>query len=243
MKNNHLLVAALLLSVSLLFSACTTVTSPSTQLPDATAVPLTPTEVPSSETPMATASPTATETQRQPTATATATATATEMPVSSDTPTVVPTDTLVPVANQSASASPTSSRGYVSMYMILVSTEGSICGDSAVPVSTGVERYGSVETDVSNALKQLFSTKAEYLGNLLNSLHRSNIRVNNVDFNDKTGSVFVDLRGTYKPTGDPCDNSRVKAQVWSTVRQFKQVKTTDILLNGIPFGDRVSNDK
>lgn len=122
-------------------------------------------------------------------------------------------------------------------------TGGEICGDTAIPVSSGIEAKGSVETDVTNALKQLFSIKSEYLGNLLNSLHRSNLRVNNVDFNDKTGLIVVDLRGTYKPTGDPCDNSRVKAQVWSTVRQFKQVKATDILLNGIPFGDRVSNDK
>ena len=89
---------------------------------------------------------------------------------------------------------------------------------------------------ISKALKQLFSIKSEYVGGLLNSLYRSKIRVNKVEFNDKNGLITVDLQGSYKPTGDPCDNTRVKAQVWSTVRQYKQVKATNIYLNGIPFG-------
>ncbi len=129
------------------------------------------------------------------------------------------------------------------MYLIQVGTGGSICGDSAIPVSSGANSTGSVASDVSSALQRLFAIKSEYVGGLLNALFRSNLRVNSVKFNPKNGLITVDLTGTYKPTGDPCDNTRVKAQVWSTVRQFKQVKATNIYLNGIPFGDRVSNDK
>jgi len=120
---------------------------------------------------------------------------------------------------------------------------GSICGDAAVAVGAGVKRTGSISDDVSNALKQLFSLKSEYVGGLLNPLFRSNLRVNNVNFNSKNGLITVDLTGTYKPTGDDCDNSRVKAQIWQTIRQYREIKATNIYLNGIPFGDRLSNDK
>ena len=58
-----------------------------------------------------------------------------------------------------------------------------------------------------------------------------------------SGLATVNLRGTYAKPDDDCDNLRVKAQVWTTVRQFRGVRTTNIYLNGIPFGDRVSNDK
>lgn len=234
------------LLVFLLIAACSASTpEPTIQLPSATAIPATNTMVPPSSTPTDTPEPTATFT---PTASVTTTqppptATATDTPVPSDTATTVPTESPTQAANQSASASPTSSRGYVSIYLIQVGTGGPICGDSAIPVSSGIERKGSVDTDVSNALKQLFSIKSEYVGGLLNTLYRSRLRVNNVNFNSKNGLITVDLQGSYKPTGDPCDNSRVKAQVWSTIRQYKDVKATNIYLNGIPFGDRVSNDK
>ncbi|HEY5670657.1 MAG TPA: hypothetical protein VIS10_11710, partial [Anaerolineales bacterium] len=70
----------------------------------------------------------------------------------------------------------------------------------------------------------------------------SRLRVEKVDL-DKGGLIEVWLSGTYKPSGDPCDNSRVKAQIWNTIKQFRGVKKTNIFLNRIPFGDRLSNDK
>jgi hypothetical protein len=111
-----------------------------------------------------------------------------------------------------------------------------------VAVSSGVERTSNISSNVKDALDVLFSYKSEYVGGLLNPLYRSNIRVESVDFNSKNGLITVNLQGTYKPTGDKCDNTRVKAQIWQTVRQFSAVKATNIYLNGIPFGDRVSND-
>jgi hypothetical protein len=146
-------------------------------------------------------------------------------------------------AIQAGFSVPSASRDSVNYFLIQEQVGGSICGDAAVAVSTGEKRSGSVADDVSKALRQLFSYKSEYVGGLLNPLFRSNLRVNKVAFNSKNGLITVDLTGTYKPTGEECDNSRVKAQIWQTVRQFKEVKATNIYLNGIPFGDRVSNDK
>jgi hypothetical protein len=106
------------------------------------------------------------------------------------------------------------------IYFIQPDTGGPICGDTAVGVSSGVPRSGDIADDTAAAL-----------------------RVNNVSFNDGNGLITVNLSGTYKPSGDDCDNTRVKAQIWQTIRQWRQVKATNIYLNGIPFGDRLSNDK
>lgn len=233
---------SLLLVFLILLSACSTATPEPTSMPSATPLPPTDTQVPPSETPTLTAThttaPTATATETPPPPTATAT----ETSVPTETPTFTPTSAPTLAANQSPGL-PAASKNSPSIYLIQEGTGGSICGDSAVAVSSGAEGTGSVESDVTAALKQLFSIKSEYVGSLLNSLHRSNLRVNDVRFESGNGLITVYLTGTYKPTGDPCDNTRVKAQVWSTIRQFKQVKTTNIMLNGIPFGDRVSNDK
>lgn len=226
--------------LTLLMAACA---SPA---PEPTPVPPTPTillptdtPVPASETPTQTTTLTPTETQ-QPTATQPPpTSTATETSVPTETPTSTPTAT----AAQTGASLPSASKDSVSFFLIQEQVGGSICGDAAVPVGAGVELSGSVSDDVYNALKQLFSIKDEYVGGLLNPLFRSNLRVNKVNFNSKNGLITVDLTGTYKPTGDDCDNSRVKAQIWQTIRQYREIKATNIYLNGIPFGDRVSNDK
>jgi len=230
----------------LLVTACSAPTlEPTPQMSRASAVPATNTLIPPNATPTATTEPTATLTLT-PSSTPTQPppkATATETPTPSESPTALPTEPPTQATNESAPAIPSASSEYVSMYLIQVGTGGPICGDSAIPVSSGVEHTGSVESDVSSALKQLFSIKSEYVGGFLNSLYRSQLRVNKVKFNSKNGLITVDLQGSYRPTGDPCDNSRVKAQIWSTIRQYEEVKATNIYLDGIPFGDRVSNDK
>ena len=230
----------------LLMTACSAPTlEPTAQISEATVVLATYTVIPPTATPTATTEPTATLTL-SPSSTPTQpppAATATETLTPSESPTALPTEPPTQAANESTPGVPSASKGYVSMYLIQVGTGGPICGDSVIPVSSGVESEGSVESDVYNALKQLFSIKSEYVGGFLNSLYRSRLRVNNVKFNSKNGLITVDLQGSYRPTGDPCDSSRVKAQIWSTIRQYKEVKATNIYLDGIPFGDRVSNDK
>jgi hypothetical protein len=130
------------------------------------------------------------------------------------------------------------------MFFILLDTDGNVgCGDSAVGYRTGLMRSGDIAADVKTALARLFGVKSEYLGETYNPVFRSNLAVNSVSFDSSDGLINVELTGTYTPSGDDCDNTRVKAQIWNTIRQYRDVKKTNIYLNGIPFGDRLSNDK
>ena len=113
---------------------------------------------------------------------------------------------------------------------------------SAFGLSIGVSRSNDIAKDVKLALQKLLAVKTEYYGSFYNPLYRSNIKVQHVDFNKRNGLITVELSGTYKPTGEDCDNTGVKSQVWGTIRQFRGIKMTNIYLNNIPFGDRVSND-
>jgi len=116
------------------------------------------------------------------------------------------------------------------------------CGDSLAAANTGVWRTGDIETDVKIALQRLFF-KREYFGSLYNPVFRSNLEVDNVEYKPGTGLVSVDLSGTYVRSDDRCDDSRVRAQVWTTIRQFPGVKTVYVLLNGNLLGDILATGK
>jgi hypothetical protein len=45
------------------------------------------------------------------------------------------------------------------------------------------------------------------------------------------------LTGTYVRTAHICDDGRVRPQIWSPIRQFPEVKSIYILLNGNLLGD------
>ena len=185
--------------------------------------------------------------------TATETASPTPLPPT-ETPTVTvtppPTETATPTPTET-SAAPTVSISFPAVpvvpdpmyaYFIQLNTGGGVgCGDSSFGISAGFSRSNDIAKDVKLALEHLFSIKTEYYGSFYNPLFRSNIRVENVKF--RNGLITVNLRGTYMPSGDDCDNTRVKAQVWDTIKQQRGIEATNIYLNGIPFGDRVSNDK
>ena len=128
------------------------------------------------------------------------------------------------------------------IYFIKLNTGGPVgCGDSAVAVRSGVPLKGERSEVITNALNTLFSYKSEYVGSLYNPLYASSMKVNSVSISD--GVATVRLNGTYKPSGDKCDNSRVKAQVWSTILQFRGIDRTIVFINDALLGDRVSNDK
>jgi hypothetical protein len=202
--------------------------------PTATPLP-TSTPVPSTDT------PTPTYTPLPPTLTDTPSPTLTAAPTETTTPTLTSTST--PAATQAGAQAPSVSENAVRIFFIRLNTGGTVgCGDSAIAVGAGVESSGDIEKDVTAGLERLFTYKTEYVGDLYNPLYRSNIKLQEVNFNSKNGLITVDLTGTYKPSGDRCDNTRVKAQVWMTIRQYRGVTATNIYLNGIPFGDRVSND-
>jgi hypothetical protein len=243
LKINHRSERLLTLILALvLLSACSAPTTVApTAVPTNTPEPPTATLPPPTETPLPpTSTPTSTPIPPSPTPTQTPT----QVPTDTPTPTETPTQTPVPVSGQSSVRLPAASKGTVLMYFIQLKTGGNVgCGDSALAVGTGIDTTGNIAKDVSAGLKKLFSMNFKYSGGLYNPLNISNIGVGNVKFDSKTGLISVWLHGTYKPSGDDCDNTRVKAQIWSTVRQFRDVKMTNIFLNDIPFGDRLSNDK
>jgi hypothetical protein len=93
---------------------------------------------------------------------------------------------------------------------------------------------------VKAALGQLFSYKSKYVGNLYNPVHNANLKVSRVAYN--SGLITVHLTGTVNNTKDKCENTRLKSQIWATVKQFRAITSTNIYLNNVPFGDFISND-
>lgn len=217
--------------VFLSLSACASSSQPTGQvqasatseIPSSTPIPATNTPLPPTDTPI------------PPTETATPTNTATQQPTDTPAPTTTPTETVPPPTASGDQA--------IYVYYILVGDDGPVgCGDSAVKVNTGVYRTGDVAEDVSSALKRLFN-KQQYIGNLYNPVYLSNWRVDSVEYKAYEGLVNVSLSGGYVRSGDRCDDSRVRAQIWSTIRQFPGVKTVYILMNGNLLGDILATGK
>lgn len=186
--------------------------------------------------------PTATFTQLPPTATFTAVPTDTATQIPSDTPTALPTATFTPTAQSQSGIH--GSSGNVKIFFILLDTGGPVgCGDSLIWVGSGAVQTGDIAEDVNAGLKQLFSYRNEWVGGMYNPLFRSRIKVADVTFDPGSGLITVNLSGSYVQPDDPCDNTRVRVQVWSTVRQYEGVTSTNIYLNKSPFGDKLSNGK
>jgi hypothetical protein len=136
---------------------------------------------------------------------------------------------------------PGASADTVNIYFIKLVPGGS-CNDRVIAVSSGAKISGDIEPDIKAGLAKLFSYKQKYIGDLYNPIYASSLKIKKVEFDNKIDLVRVFITGTYKPSGDPCDNLRVKAQIWSTIKQFRGVETTNIHLNNGNFGDRLSND-
>ncbi len=238
MLRRWILFFIIITAVMVLFSGCTTQVSMETEsFPTDTNVPPSKTPVPPTDTPI------------PPTATQTSTQIATNTPTQTSTDTAIPTstatETLTPTATRNASSSSFTGQSVdnaIRIYFISPNAGGPVaCGDYVIGLGIGEPRTSDVSEGIEKGLKSLLSYKSEWVGGLYNPLGRSSIKVESVRFSN--GLATVNLRGTYAKPDDDCDNLRVKAQVWTTVRQFRGVRATNIYLNGIPFGDRVSNDK
>lgn len=202
---------------------------PAATLTSPTLVPATANPLPPTVTPLP---PSLTATPIPPTA-------ITETPT--ETPTSIPTKTSTPTTTTTPSETPLpptpSGDAAVYIYVIQTNTGGPVsCGDSLVAINTGVWRTGDVAVDVKAALKRLL-VKVQYFGSQVNPVYLSNIEVESVAYKSSTGVVSVRLRGTYVRSDDPCDSSRVRAQIWTTIRQFPGVQVVDILLNQNLLGD------
>jgi len=233
--------AGLLLAGVIFLAAC----GPAPEAgPNLTATSL-PSEMPPTNLP-----PTETATfQPSPTATAlpslTPTETLTPLPTATQTPTPTETATSTPTRAANSGLPTGGSKGGVVVYLILLKTGGKVgCGDSAVPAPAGVARTKDTAADIEAALDVLFSMKSKYYGNLYNPTSYSTLRVQEVEFDEGSGALVMHLSGKYKPSGDDCDHSRVRAQIWATAKQFGGVTSTSFYINGPhPFGDFVSDDR
>lgn len=171
------------------------------------------------------------------------TATFSPVPSATLTPTrPSPTETPFPSPTPTLTSLPPTPSGDEAIYIYLIQqdTGGLIqcgkTGDSVIKVNTGIWRSGDVAADVATALRSLF-VKRQWIAGLYNPAYLSNINVTSVDFKPFQGLISIRLAGTYVRSGDRCDDARVRAQVWSTIRQFPGIKTIDILLNGNLLGD------
>ena len=190
-----------------------------TPVPTNTPLPPANTPLPPTDTPTATVTNTSTATPTA-TATKTPTATATEEPTATQTATA----TAVPQA-----AAPSN---VLVKYLVHQGTGGSTgCGDSLVPVSTGLLPTGDIEQDAKIALNSLFSTGSKYVGNLYNPLYQSNLRVGKVKFKKSSGELTIYLNGGFTKPKDDCDKKLYRAQVWDTARQFPEVWRAYIWVN------------
>ena len=194
------------------------------------------------QTDTAQAAVTSTPTQLQPSATPTPvppTATATSSPTATATETLVPTPTQTPTDTPPP---PTpSGEQAVYIYGVQTGTGGPVaCGDSLIKINTGAWRTGDVAQDVATALRKLL-VKSQYLAGLYNPVYLSNMQVVSVDFDPGTGTVTVNLTGSYVRSGDRCDDGRVRAQIWTTIRQFPGVRGNPLIfLDGNLLGDILS---
>ena len=236
MSNKILQLATMLFVISLVVSCTTEAQLPPTPTPE----PPTATLLPPTETPLLTETPTFTP--PPPTRTPTQVPTFTPTPADTETPTPTTSFTPTPKTLTYYIPLPAASENTVNIYFIQLNAGSAECGDRIIAVSSGVEISGDIEDDVKAGLRKLFSYKEKFYGDLYNPLYASKLRVEKVDLN-KSGLIEVWFSGTYQPSGDPCDNTRVRTQIWHTIKQFRGVKTTNIFLKGIPFGDRLANDK
>lgn len=163
--------------------------------------------------------------------------------ISTGTPTS--TNTQSPTETPSPTLPPPTPSGEDAIYIYGIQNktdDSKKCDFIAVAVNTGLWRTGDTSSDVKSALRNIFS-KRPYFGGLENPAYLSNIKVDTVDFKPYSGLVSIRMSGTYVRSGNTCDDSKVRAQVWTTIRQFDGIKTIDILLNGNLLGDILATGK
>lgn len=132
--------------------------------------------------------------------------------------------------------------GSIVVFLIRRSGAGTAgCSDQAVPMSTGLAKTKDSIKDVEKALRYLVNLKQKYYGELYNPASYSTLRVQEVEYDGDNETLTVRFSGKYRPTANPCDNTAVKAQIWSTAKQFG-IRKTNFYINGIPFGDLLSNN-
>jgi len=130
----------------------------------------------------------------------------------------------------------------IKVFFILENTGGKLCGDSLAVAGTNIPNARDTAKNVVNALKELFSYRTKYVGNLYNPAHRMNVTSVRAKM-DPDGSLFIQLGGTIQRTQDDCEMDRLRAQIWATFRQFKNFNRYVIKLNNAQLGDLIHSDR
>ena len=210
-----------------IFTACNAAPQ---EAPTATPAPATATLPLPTDTPV----PPTTTAPATETSTATVPPTATDTPLPTETATLTPTETATPTST----AQPLSASGAIVKYLVIPGTGGNVgCGDSLIPVSTGQLPSGEVVKDVTLALNSLFSTGVKYVGDLYNPVYQSGLSVDRVAFKKYSGETVIYLSGPFTKPKDNCDRLLYRAQVWQTIRQFKEIKDLTVWANKYLLGD------
>jgi hypothetical protein len=181
------------------------------------------------------ATATFTHTPIPPSATPSATLTATASQTASLTPTSPPTETFTytPVPGTNIQANE------IVAYFVQTNTGGPIgCGDTLVPIRTGLYRTGNTVEDLRAALNYLFRASNYVLG-LYNATYTSSLQADEIDFNKSSGTAITRLNGSYVPPLTKCDAHRYREQVWSTAYQFDDIRDFTPYVGSKLLGDRL----
>lgn len=107
------------------------------------------------------------------------------------------------------------------------------CDDSLVPVTRNVTAAGA---PLKAAVEELLSIPREYEGGLGNYWAGEGLRVESAAV--AAGVATIRIRGTL-PVAGICDEPRIEEQIKATARQFREVRSVRVLLNGQRLSDAI----
>ena len=187
-------------------------------------------------TPPPTATPLPTNTPA-PTATATLEPTVTFTPPPSATPTL-PQPT-VPPATPTNAATLTVDQAILVYYINKDEAGPWGCGEALWYLKTNQPKTAAVKNGIRYTLTTIINYRSDTIGTLYNPGYAASMAVASVEFNS-SGTIVVNLTGTWTNTKDKCDGRRFIDQLRQTIRQFAGVSGIVIYLNGTPISDALS---
>lgn len=137
--------------------------------------------------------------------------------------------------------SPTADQKGVTYYLVALNTGGPLgCGDTLIPVYTGIPSSGDLEKDIHNSLKTLLKLKVKDFGGLYNPLHNAHLNTGKISFHQGSGNVSVNLNGSIPKPDDECEYHRVRGVLWETVRQYRNVSGVTFWIGDKLIGDLIA---
>ena len=136
---------------------------------------------------------------------------------------------------------PTPKQKGVIYYLVAMDTGGTVgCGDSLIPIYTGVPSTGDLEKDIHIALHALLKLKVKDFGGYYNPLHNAHLNTSGVTFHKDSGNVVVNLSGSIPKPKDECEYHRVRGVLWETVRHYRDVKGVTFWIGDKLIGDLIA---